>query len=88
MQTFASLSFLFSALILFIAGFAGSRLSCLRGGLICLAGGVGIAIMWSNQCAVAEALQLKCNPKAAVFLGMGVGLCFRSLFPSAKEDEG
>lgn len=88
MQLISSFFFGIAAFSLFFAGFAKSRLFCLVAGAACFLAGLAVAWIWSDQCSVELAVQLRCNPKAAISLGMGAGLWLRCLFPFSANANG
>lgn len=85
LESLTLLSFLSAALVLFAFGFATDIVKSVRAGSIFLLAGFAIGIIWSSQCPLSDFFVLKCNPKGAIFLGMGVGLLLRAAIPLSNE---
>lgn len=79
------LSFISAALVLFACGFSTNSSKSLGAGSVFLCVGLIIGLIWANQCPISEFIVLKCNPKGAIFLGMGFGLLLRAAIPLPKK---
>lgn len=78
-------SFLFFAVICFAFGLTADVKKRLLSGIVFLSGGLAIGLIMSRQCDFVDVIMLNCNPRAAIFLGMGSGLLLSATIPLSKS---
>ena len=85
-ETLTIVSFLSSAIVMLAVGVSINWLKDLVTGLMFLIGALVIGWIWSSQCPFDEFIILQCNPKGAIFLGMGIGLFLAAAISAAVND--
>ena len=84
-ETLTILSFSGAVLVTLAVGISIDWLKNVVTGGMFLIGGLVIGWIWSSQCPFDEFIILQCNPKGAIFLGMGVGLFLAAASSSATH---
>jgi len=85
LETLTQLVFGFALVVSFLFGLSAGRQKLAVIGLMLIFASFLIALIWSSQCHIADYVLLKCNPKAAVFSGMGIGLLLASVIPKQSK---
>lgn len=85
LESVAQVVFFFALIVVFLSGLSAGRLKLLMTGLVFLSVSFVIAVIWASDCQLPDYVLLKCNPKAAIFAGMGIGMLSAALVPKKSR---